>query len=261
LEKGEYISEWVKSRTEGLIHDMEFQPEDLEYDVYVINVMYFKGLWKHQFNEASTMQIDFQTLSDTSVPCLMMHQTNKFQYAEKANIGQVISLPYQQTKSQRTVEAILFLPALNKSVREFLTQPNVLEELFNQQKLTRVEFGLPKFKVEATHDDMLHFVSKLGITKLMSSEAELGNMISRSTTVSQITQKLFVEVDEKGTEAAAATAIHMTRSMPPKIIRMICDRPFLFGIRDVESKQMMFLGVVGDSAHLSSNNTIEKNEL
>jgi len=249
LREGKEINAWIKRKTNGLIHDMEFPSVDPGYDVYVINVIYFKGLWENQFKPEATVETNFETLNAKTVACQMMKQTRQFEYAEKANIGQLISLPYKKTDNQRSVEAIVFLPEPGKSVASFLRQPEELEELLKEKQMTQIELGLPKFKVEATHNEMLQMLHQLGLQKIMSPQAELDNMITRSpATVSKIVQKVFVEVDEKGTEAAVATSIHMARCMPRE---MICDRPFIFGIRDVASEQILFLGIVGNSAHLT----------
>lgn len=229
------INAWVEEKTNGKIKDLISNP------VFVgalVNTVYFKGAWANQFDDYLTEKEMFTDINGTQVEKEFMNKTNRYSYFED-NTMQMVKMPYNDFKTSMYI-------AIPKGDSEL-----DFNNAINNMTSKKVNLTIPKFKVEysITLNDIL---KEMGIEKAFTENAEFGKMFAtemqKSFYISQVLQKTFMEVDEKGTEAAAATAvIMMTNSARPQaeeIIDFVANKPFTYFIRDDESGEILFLGEI-----------------
>ncbi|HSW46324.1 MAG TPA: serpin family protein [Phycisphaerae bacterium] len=234
------INAWVEDRTAHKIKDL-IGPGVLQPSTSLVltNAIYFKGNWACQFKKDQTKDEPFLLADDKKVDSPLMHQTGQFRYAEDADC-QVLELSYAGDEVAMMIllpRKVDGLPALERRLTtEGLTPWG--------GKLTRREVvvALPKFKLtwEARLNEPLR---DLGMAAAFRGGFE--GMVTRgSLFISAVVHKAFVDVNEEGTEAAAATGAIMMRTavvpQPPTIFR--ADRPFLFVIRHVKTESILFIG-------------------
>jgi len=243
------INDWVKDFTKEKIQDL-FQPDSFSQDtrLVLVNAIYFKGDWADKFNPKFTEKCEFFTQSDQSTEVDMMVKEAKF-WTANMNGFSMVELPY---KGDRIVMQIL-LP--NKGYGETGFQDigdslnlQIMEEEFEKEReFDKIKLYLPKFKIES-EIPLNNVLIELGMSDMFSTVADLTG-IDRSGLlyVSEVKQKAFIEVNEEGAEAAAATgAVMMMRSlpMPPREVRV--NRPFIFLLRDRLTGMLLFQGRVND---------------
>ena len=211
----------------------------------LVNAIYFKGKWTHQFKENATREAPFFLAgvgnADTAK---LMHQTANFNYAETDGL-QMLELSY----AGNDVSMVVLLPRQMDGLK-------ALEESLNEKQLNgwiaqlrsrEVNVFLPKFKLTQQFS-LSHTLAGMGMTDAFSANANFSGMDGmRDLYISAVVHKAFVDVDEKGTEAAAATgvaisALAMRRPQPVPTFR--ADHPFLFLIRDTHSGSILFIGRV-----------------
>ncbi|XP_075387722.1 leukocyte elastase inhibitor [Tenrec ecaudatus] len=245
----EEINKWVKDQTEGKI------PELLAAGVVgsmtklvLVNAIYFKGNWKNKFMEEATTDATFRINKKDTKKVEMMHQKNKYPFGYIQELKcRVLELPYEGND----LSMVILLPddieddstGLRK-IEEQLTLEK-LNEWTSPENLSRVEVNvsLPKFKLEENYN-LNSYLAQLGLQDLFSSnKADLSGMSGvKDLYISKIIHKSFVEINEEGTEAAAATAGIATFCMLLPEETFEADHPFLFFIRHNTSKSVLFLG-------------------
>lgn len=242
----ELINEWVAAQTNDRIRDLLPQGViDRSTRLVLTNAIYFKADWMSEFNRESTQEAPFARSEGDSVNVPLMFQKDRFEFYENAQL-QRLSLPY---KAGETLMEII-LPRDPKSLIE-IEQSLSLEQFAEWNESARqmeVEVYLPRFKTSASFQ-MKTLLSQLGMERAFSDEAEFGGISSQEELkISEVVHKAFVEVDEKGTEAAAATGVIMTTKMarPQDPIVFRADHPFLILIRHQPSGLILFMGRVAD---------------
>ena len=229
------INTWVEEKTNGKIKDLISNP------VFVgalVNTVYFKGAWANPFDDYLTEKEMFTDINGIQVEKEFMNKTNRYSYFEDDTM-QMVKMPYNDFKTSMYI-------AIPKGDSEL-----DFNNAINNMTSKKVNLTIPKFKVEysITLNDIL---KEMGVEKAFTENAEFGKMFTTETQksfyISQVLQKTFIEVDEKGTEAAAATAvIMMTNSARPQaeeIIDFVANKPFTYFIRDDESGEILFLGEI-----------------
>lgn len=257
LESASKINDWVAEATNNKIEEIVKNLPPLTQTV-IINALYFKGQWEYQFDTSSTTKENFVLASGKDKEVDMMHQKKFFAYATSKKFGQLLVLPYEYNSTiQPELEAMIILPPLSssKSMNEFMETFSVDEidsirekDMYPQE----IDLYLPKFAIEAEHD-LVPILKKVGVSSIFSRGK--GNMFNEdnSMKVDKMIQKVFVQVDEEGTEAAAVTAGIMKYSAiieTPEI--MNCNRPFIFLIREAQNGITLFFGIVSHESHFSS---------
>lgn len=245
------INGWVKEQTRGKI-DKIITQINAGAILYLVNAVYFKGLWSAPFEEKLTKDGTF-TLddgADKTVP--MMHRTGHYEYLQGDNF-QVIGLPYGKGR----LSMYVVLPAKDTGLMS-LCMGLTSESCEQWLKLVRghsveVELTLPKFKLEyeVTANKAL---SALGMGVAFDPDKADFHAMCRipptpNVYIGEVLHKTFIEVNEKGTEAAAATSVGMVATaapMPAQIAKMVVDHPFLFAIRDNMTGETLFMGLVVD---------------
>ncbi|XP_035434839.2 antichymotrypsin-1 isoform X2 [Spodoptera frugiperda] len=228
------INEWANEKTKGNIKD-PVKPSMLSEDVAaaLFNVIYFKGHWHVPFKAEDTEEKDFHVTKEQVVKKPTMRLTQSLFYAESPELGaRLVELPYKE----RGFRMVIVLP--NEidglpSVLEKAAEKGLLDEVFKLQPAgSDVELELPKFDIKSKLD-FNEILPKLGISKLFEEPA-LGVVQDQSVVVSKAFQEAFIKVDEEGATAGAFTGLIVvftsSISVPPKPIKFIVDRPFLYTI-------------------------------
>jgi len=261
------INDWAKEATKDKIKDL-CHPSSFNANtrLVLVNAIYFKGDWDRKFNPKNTKKEKFHVKSENklmrsnslisgitskvepSIQVDTMKQEGAFYTARMGGFS-MIELPY---KGNRIVMQIL-LPDKGIMVEELEKKVSMatLEDSFqNKSQCHRTQLEMPKFKLE--YDLPLNDVMKdLGMTDMFNDEADLTGMdASGSLLISEVKQKAFIEVNEEGAEASAATyAIGIPRGgggPPPHIEEFKVNRPFIFLIRDKSTKMLLFQGRIKD---------------
>ncbi|XP_030387489.1 serine protease inhibitor 42Dd-like isoform X2 [Scaptodrosophila lebanonensis] len=231
------INAWVESKTNNLIKDL-ISPDVLNADtrLVLINAIHFKGQWKTKFDEANTEDEDFYLNDVDKVKMPMMNVRHDFRFAELPEYdAQALEMPYKDSDLSMLVilpnkkTGLLSLEQKLKTVK--------LSDITSKLSSTKVIVKFPKFKAEFSQE-LTPVFKKLGMVRLFADNAEFGNILQspEALKVSQIIHKAFIDVNEEGTEAAAATAIVVMQitstrfNVPPK--RFIANRPFYFVIKN-----------------------------
>jgi len=245
------INDWVEAVTQKKIKDL-IQPDMLNAltRLVLVNAIYFKGDWEIKFDPKHTKEQDFHLNDGSKKQVPMMRLKEHFQYAELDSLdASMLELPY---KGNRLVMQIL-LPRANNGLgqleEKLRTAGDDLNSLFESDgREVEVSVQLPKFKLEKTLP-LTGALQELGMTNMFASGAADFSGIdgSKQLYVSAVLQKAFIEVNEEGSEAAAATgAVMMMRSMPTPPEQFKADHPFIFFLRDKLTGMLLFQGRVED---------------
>ncbi|XP_017866037.1 PREDICTED: alaserpin-like isoform X2 [Drosophila arizonae] len=229
------INAWVEQQTNKLIKDL-VQPSllDAQTRLVLINAIHFKGNWVHQFPEHATRSERFHLNEVEGVEVPMMNVKERFRYANLPELNAAaLELPYKDSDLSMLIllpNSKTGLPQLEQQLRG-----TPLSKITEQLQSNQVVVKLPKFKAEF-QVELTSVFKQLGMTRLFSNQAEFGKMLKspEELKVSAIIHKAFIDVNELGTEAAAATAMVMCyASMPmfqPEPIRFHADHPFIYYI-------------------------------
>ena len=212
----------------------------------LVNAIYFKGDWATKFDPKLTKEQDFSVSPSITVKASMMMQEKKFNWAYLETLASsMVELPY---KGDRIVMQVL-LPGERHGLGELeekLENQNI-QELFEKKSfVTKVNIQLPKFKLEQTIPLTEH-LTNLGMKDMFSEGlADFSGIDgSKQLFVSNVVQKAFIEVNEEGSEAAAATAAVMEmKCMPAPPEQFVADHPFIFFLRDKTTGMLLFQGRV-----------------
>ncbi|XP_059544418.1 leukocyte elastase inhibitor-like [Myotis daubentonii] len=242
------INEWVKGQTEGKIPELlaAGMVDDMT-KLVLVNAIYFKGNWQEKFSKEATTDTPFRLNKKDTKTVKMMYQKSKFPFGYIEDLKcRVLELPYQG----RDLSMVILLP---DDIEDEATGLKKIEEQLTLEKLhewtkpenlrsIEVEVHLPRFKLEESYDLNSHLKS-LGTEDLFHPKADLSGMARASDLfVSKIVHKSFVEVNEEGTEAAAATAAIIANCMYIPAENFVADHPFIFFIRHNPSANILFLG-------------------
>jgi serpin B len=236
----------VESKTNEKIKDLI--PEGVLDDLtrlVITNAIYFKGTWVTQFDEKNTVEEDFVTDTGNTVQVPMMKlEEAYFKYAE-TDLLQVVELPYQGDK----VSMLILLPRDSTDlspVEESLTLDN-LSLWKNSLRNQTVTVEIPKFNVE-TEYTLNELLIDLGMPSAFDpSSADLSGITEQEELyIAAALHKAFVEVNEEGTEAAAATGVVIGTTSAPIIPLFRADHPFIFIIQDSDTGNILFMGRVSN---------------
>jgi serine protease inhibitor len=240
------INEWVLKQTKDKIADL-IPPGMVDgAKLVLVNAIYFKGAWTTPFKTNATFGMPFHTGTGVDVTARMMNQTAEFDYGEPDGL-QVLELPYG--KGELSMVVLLPREPNGLPAMEARLDPQKLEEWLGSARPRKVNVFLPKYKLEEQFE-LGKTLGTLGMVDAFTERANFSGMDGRrDLLISAVIHKAFVDVNEQGTEAAAATAVAvramaMMRPEPIPVFR--ADRPFIFLIRDKRSGSILFLGRVTD---------------
>lgn len=239
----EEINDWVAEETNDRIEDLlPAGAMDQLTRLILVNAVYFLANWKHTFPEEETSEQTFTAIDGSEHDVQMMHQENRFPYAE-VDGTQAVELPYVGDD----VSMLLILPP-EGAFEEYETDvsPETLAGVVDELESQEGEVSLPRFEFESGLK-LGESLRALGMTDAFDPEAANFDGIADTDEdlfLHEAFHDTFVAVDEEGTEAAAATAVVVgtTDAGPSDPFEFVADRPFLFAIRDRPTGSLLFLG-------------------
>ena len=248
-ESAAIINQWVENQTNGLIKDLITEDMINPLTALILtNAIYFKGIWKTQFDPENTTNRPFETAAGTSVEAETMTLVNtydRFYYTENDDM-QLLELPYTGDDTSM----MIFLPK-NNDVASFVNTIDI--EMFSTWTASmierKVDIYLPKFEVE-TRYILKENLMNLGMTIPFTENADFSLITgAKELFISNVVHKAFIDVNEEGTEAAAATAVVMettANGAGSSNIVFDCNHPFLYLIYHKQTGTILFMGSITD---------------
>jgi serpin B len=238
------VNGWVSQKTNKKIDKIvgKLSPA---MRLIIANAVYFKAPWAHQFSENQTQPGPFHATAGNTIQMPMMHSQEHYLHG-KLGALEVLRLPYVGT----SLEMDLLLPSKGSSVEAALKGLNAgtWDKLMGSATSKEVALTMPKFKVEYG-SSLKNALSEMGMKDAFSDAANFSGMSTTPLYISDVIHKTYLDVNEKGTEAAAATVVMMAESaamVPQTPVPFVVDRPFIVAIRDSATKTIVFLGVIRD---------------
>jgi serine protease inhibitor len=239
------MDNWVDENTNGKIEEIVDYVDPINDMMFLINAIYFNGNWTYRFDEEDTEDGTFYLLGGETKECKMMEIRSLFKYFEDSLL-QAIDIPYGDGNYSMTV----ILPYYWREIDGFiagLTQEK-WDEWINSFSEDSVNLFFPKLKLEYKIDkNLLTVLSYMGMEIAFDPfEADFTGMYAPGNIyISRIIHKTFLEVDEEGTEAAAATVVAMTLgAVEGNFPTVRLNRPFIFAIRENHSGTILFMGKI-----------------
>ena len=240
------INAWVEDKTNDRIKDL-IPPNIITPDTRLIltNAVYFNAEWANPFNEKMTRKEPFYLLDGSEILCDMMYQSYYFQYSQSAKY-QILEIPYKGYE----YSMIIILPKTTIGFNQLIDKldVSVLEKHDESKKGAEVQVNFPKFKMDTDYS-LVDPLYNMGMHEAFTTNADFSGMTGgKDLMISDIIHKAFIEVDEKKTEAAAATAVIMKLTSMPSVpimpIEFKADHPFVFMIRHNATKALIFMGQI-----------------
>ena len=238
------INHWVANETKDKIQDI-LAPGTLNGSTRMVlaDAIYFKGAWAKRFDKHLTINQPFHVSRGAQVDAPRMYHLDAVSYVETRDF-QAAELPY----SSNDISMVILLPRQTEGCGQLEQRLSTefLNRTLAQMKPQEIEILIPRFKLESTFD-LSATLAKMGMTDAFGDKADFSGIDgTRFLYISGVFHKAWGEVNEEGTEAAAATSVSVaTKSVhepkpPPPIFR--ADHPFIFLIRDTRSSSLLFLG-------------------
>ncbi|ULB34143.1 MULTISPECIES: serpin family protein [Proteiniphilum] len=237
------INRWAADNTNNLIDHVldKTNPMDL---MYLLNAIYFKGIWTSKFDPKNTSKKPFTCENGTVKSVEMMHQKSDFNYTGNQTF-QMVQLPY----GNQAFSMLLLLPNEGKKITDItaiLQNNDALSSLKSGLSNTQVDIFMPRFKTE--YSKRLNDVLKnMGMEiAFKPGQANFSRMSDISAFISFVDQFTYINTDEVGTEAAAVTVVgvELTSYQPPKTVTFNANRPFIYIIQENSTGSILFMGAV-----------------
>ncbi len=236
-----WMNNWIAGQTGGRITDL-IRPEDVSPTplLILVNAIYFNAAWSKPFDPALTTEDEFHLASGESLRLPMMRRSLACQYADLPGL-QMLSLPYAEAQFRLDI----CLPSETSSLEALLTglDLNRWKSWVRRLNFAEVDVSLPRFRLEG-EAALNQPLSDMGMALAFSDQADFSPMCAQPVKISQVRHKAFLEIDEQGSRATAATTVLMARTMALHRLRVRVDRPFLCAIRHPSSGALLFVGVV-----------------
>ncbi|XP_044752151.1 antichymotrypsin-2-like isoform X3 [Coccinella septempunctata] len=238
------INKWVEQKTVNKIKNL-ISPGDLNSltRLVLVNAIYFKGTWHNKFDRDDTRTEPFYLNENDKIDVQMMHVQSEFRYMHSDELkAKILEMPY----TNQEFSMVIILPDERDGIKD-------LEAKLEKVDLTKITEGtfkgevnvaLPKFKIETTIN-MNEALDKLGLGEIFDSSADFSGMLEgkEALSVSKVIQKAFIEVNEEGAEAAAATEIQFVLTSAPMTNYFLADHPFIIILR--QKTNILFTGRIG----------------
>ncbi|MGY2753084.1 serpin B [Thermostichus sp. MS-CIW-21] len=239
------INRWVAERTQGKI-DRLVDRLGREDRMVLLNAIYFRGKWTQPFDPALTEPQPFTRPDGSRVQVPMMAQSGRYGYRETKQL-QVVRLPYGEGE----LALLILLPKPGVSLEALRQElsPETWQEWTGSLPTRPGSLRLPKFKL-AYETDLVPALQQLGLGIAFSPQADFSQMTPEPTRVSRVLHKAALEVNEEGSEAAAATGVLVSRTALDRQepFQFVADRPFWFAIvasgANREAQTVLFMGSV-----------------
>ncbi|MDD2497361.1 MAG: serpin family protein [Desulfitobacteriaceae bacterium] len=234
------INRWIKEATKGKIDRMLEPPINRNVIMYFINGIYFKGKWSNPFDSKQTEESLFHTFDGKVQPVKMMNQSDKIEYMESDNY-KAVRLPYGSGKTSM----YCILPDEGININEFLETMDMVSWGTLQDQISvvdNVNLKIPKFKLEYGIKSLNDSLQSMGMEEAFDERADFSG-IRDEICISRVLHKAVIEVNEEGSEAAAATVVEIKETAAAlEPTTFIADRPFLFIIADDTTGTILFMG-------------------
>jgi serpin B len=239
----ETINRWVSGKTNKKIPRL-LEQISREEVLFLINAIYFKGKWREAFESKNTREGPFQGGDGRDRNAPLMRQQKTLRYDETADY-QAVDLLYGNGAFTMTV----LLPKANRGPGELLARldPAAWKSLTERFHQAEVNLTLPRFRLEYTrrlNPDLKALGMELAFDPSRADFSRIADVRPERLYISRVDQKTFVEVNEEGTEAAAATGVGVSVTSARQVVEMKVDRPFVFAIRERLSGTVLFLGLM-----------------
>ncbi|MHB1457370.1 MAG: serpin family protein [Armatimonadota bacterium] len=239
------VNRWVSKSTRGKISEIvDSSSLDNATAMLLINAIYFNGKWTKPFEPEATSDMPFHLADGSEKQLKMMSDREKYRYAENSDF-QAVNLPYGDGRFSMCV----FLPSKGSSLAEFcksLDSANWSKWVSTMSEKEGM-IKLPRFKMEFDVS-LKNTLSQMGMADAFSQSADFSGMSdTASLLIDDVIHKTYLEVDEKGTEAAAVTSVEMAVTaavVHDEPFSMIVDRPFFCAIVDNQSGLILFMGAI-----------------
>jgi serine protease inhibitor len=231
------VNAWVSAQTDGLITNL-LPPGN--YTTVLANTVYFKGQWTTEFSPSKTMSAPFTLADGTQISVPTMQQSASFPYLKGSNF-QAVSLPYGSGR----LSMLIVLPDTGVDPATFIgtITPDVIESWLGQIAPTyTVNLSLPRFTATFS-TSLVPALTTLGMGPAFNPTENGFTGIFPGFYVNVAQHKTYVQVDETGTTAAAATGVGMT-SAAPQTVNLQLDHPFFYAIRDNQTGALLFVGAL-----------------
>ncbi|HEY5520558.1 MAG TPA: serpin family protein [Candidatus Limnocylindrales bacterium] len=242
------INQWVSDKTNGRIPELISQGMlDTLTRLVLVNAIYLKAPWAQPFDPNATQDKPFSLLDGSSATVPTMAMTAEQSYASGQG-WQAVDLPYVLNKLALTI----ILPADFNSFAAGFTADK-LDQITSSMKTSEVDLTLPRFDTQTTAD-LSSMLGGLGMPLAFDpNTADFSGMTTQEPLyIAFVIHQANITVDEKGTEAAAATAVGVSAgAMPVDVAKMHVDHPFLFALRDLDTGAVLFMGQVTDPSATS----------
>ncbi|MGI5938825.1 MULTISPECIES: serpin family protein [Methanoculleus] len=250
----ETINRWVEEKTENKIRDLlPAGSIDSMTRLVITNAIYFKGTWVRQFDPAETTEEEFQVAPGETVRVPMMRQTDEdaiFGYAETESL-QVLRMPYAHGNGTELSMLVLLPKDDNLTAAEEALDAETLGKIRESLIEQRVRVVFPKFTLETTYS-LPPALAAMGMPTAFTDAANFSGMDgTEELFISEVVHKAFVDVNEEGTEAAAATGVVVNLASAPMEDRtpvFRADHPFVFLIVEEDSGAILFAGRIVNPA-------------
>ena len=235
------INGWIEEKTNDKIKDMlDYIPTNAV--MYLINAIYFNANWKYQFDPEETFEDDFNLEGGGTHRCDFMQLEGAFNYTSQGTFS-AVELPYGDS----AFSMVLLLPKPEVSIEALVASLNAenWDSWMNAAYPTNVLIQLPKFKYDfkSLLNDPL---TELGLGIAFTESADFTRITpGGGIYISRVIHQTFIDVNEEGTEAAAATIVEMIETSMPEITQFRADKPFLYMIKENSTGALLFMGKVG----------------
>jgi serine protease inhibitor len=243
------INRWVAQKTGDRIEDIVEAPIPHDVVMYLINAVYFKGDWRVRFQRDLTADAPFRRPdgSQTTVPMMMQQRAELLHHYDAAAAVDVVELLYGRGAFAMTI----VLPAAGVDVDDVIADLDATQwrTWLDGLQERQLQFAMPRFRLEyetLMNEPLVTLGMGVAFGRSPGTDFRGLSPLGLELFITNVRQKTFVDVNEEGTEAAAATSVEIGRTSGPPSVRV--DRPFLLAIRERFSGTILFIGKVGDPA-------------
>jgi serpin B len=247
------INQWVEQQTNNKIQNL-LPSGSVTRDTRLVltNAIYFNGKWASQFDKQMTAPQAFYRSNNTTVQVPTMHQSGLYRYASMAGF-QMLEMPY----AGNDVSMVVMLPTNGNGLANLESSftPQLWSSSLAALHLALVDLAFPKFTFDSSFK-LASVLEAMGMTDAFSGSADFTKIGNGGLALSDVIHKAFIDVNEEGTEAAAATGVTIvaTSAYEPPLTPIIfdVDHPFMFGLEDNRTGSLLFLGRVADPSTLTA---------
>lgn len=235
------INRWVSNKTYGKITSIidKINQQDV---MFLINAIYFNANWKYKFESEKTKSTTFYKVKNETIQVKMMNRTENVEHFQNELMSSIV-LPYLHDK----FSMVILLPKENKSTNDIIAELN--SENWNiwleNHTPLKISISLPKFKL-SYENKLNEELIGMGLGIAFSDRANFSEISNMSLQISEVLQKTFIDVNEKGTEAAAVTSVGVVTTSLPRLNVFKANKPFIYVIKENVSGSICFVGKVGE---------------